>query len=85
MQCNEVRECLLSFTADSLIFKLLSKNIKIKIYRTVILPDVLYWYETWSLTRSEKHRQRVFEKRVLRKIRGPKDKVTRERRRLYKV
>jgi len=75
---------LLSFRADSLVFKLLSKNIKIKIYRTVIFPVVLYRCETWSPTVSEKHRLRVFEKRVLRKISGPKkDKVTREWRRLY--
>jgi len=51
---------------------LLSKNIKIKIYRTVIFPVVLYGCETWSLTLREEHRLRVFEKRVLRRIFGPK-------------
>jgi hypothetical protein len=45
---------------------------KIKIYKTVILPVVLYGYETWSLTLGEEHRLRVFEKRVLRRIFGPK-------------
>jgi hypothetical protein len=56
---------------------LLLKNIKIKIYISVIFPGVLYRCETWSLTMSEKHRLRAFEKRVLRKISGPKkDKVT---------
>jgi len=34
---------------------LLSKNLKIKIYRTIILPVVLYGYETWSITLREKH------------------------------
>ena len=54
-----------------------SKNIKIKIYRTIILPVVLYGCETWSLTLREKRRLRVFENRVLRKVFGPKrDEVT---------
>jgi hypothetical protein len=57
---------------------LLSKNTKIKIYRTIILL-VLYGCETWSLTLREEHRMRVFEKRVLRRIFGPKrDEVTGE-------
>jgi hypothetical protein len=56
---------------------------KIRIYRTVILPVVLYGCETWALTLKEKHRLKVFENRVLRRIFGPKrDKVTGERRRL---
>jgi hypothetical protein len=58
-------------------FHLLSKNIKIRIYRTIILPVVLYGYKTWSLTLREEHRLRVFENRVLRRIFGPKrDEVT---------
>jgi hypothetical protein len=52
--------------------RLISKNLKIKIYKTVILPVVLYGCETWSLTLGEEHRLRVFEKRVLRRIFGPK-------------
>jgi hypothetical protein len=52
--------------------RLISKDIKIKIYKTVILPVVLYGCETWSLTLGEEHRLRVFESRVLRKIFGPK-------------
>jgi hypothetical protein len=44
----------------------------IKIYKTVILPVVLYGCETWSLTLREQHRLRVFENRVLRRIFGPK-------------
>jgi hypothetical protein len=48
------------------------KNLKFKIYKTVILPVVLYGCETWSLTLREEHRLRVFENRVLRRIFGPK-------------
>jgi hypothetical protein len=44
----------------------------IKIYKTLILPVVLYGYETWSLTLEEEQRLRVFENRMLRKISGPK-------------
>jgi hypothetical protein len=51
--------------------RITSKNLKIKIYRTVILPVVLYGCETWSISLREEHRLRVFEKRVL-KIFGPK-------------
>ena len=57
---------------------LLSKNLKIKIYRTIILPVVLYGCETWSLTLREEHRLRVFENI------GPKrDEVTGEWRKLH--
>jgi hypothetical protein len=63
---------------------LLTKNTKIKIYRTIILPVVLYGCETWSVTLREKHRLRMFENRVLRRIFGPKrDGVTGEWRRLH--
>jgi hypothetical protein len=51
--------------------RLISKNLKIKIYKTVILSVVLYGCETWSLTLGEEHRLRVFENSVLRKF-GPK-------------
>jgi len=58
---------------------LLSKNLKIKIYRTIILPVVLFGCETWSLTLREARRLRVFENRALRRVFGPKrDEVTRE-------
>ena len=64
--------------------RLLSKNLEIKIYRTIILPVVLYGCETWSLTMREKRRLRVFENRVLRRIFGPrKEEVTGEWRRLH--
>jgi hypothetical protein len=45
---------------------LISKNLKIKMYKTIILPVVLYGCETWSLSLREKHILRVFENRVLR-------------------
>jgi hypothetical protein len=55
---------------------LLSKNLKIKIYRTVILP-VLYGCKTWSLSLRQEFRLRVFANRVLRRVFGPKrDEVT---------
>jgi hypothetical protein len=63
---------------------LLSKNIKIKIYKTIILPVVLYGCETWSFTLREEHRLRVFENSLLRRISGPKsDEVTRGWRKLH--
>jgi hypothetical protein len=63
---------------------LLYKNIKINIYRTIILPVVLYGCESWSLTLREECKLRVFENRVLRRIFGPKrDEVTGEWRRLH--
>jgi hypothetical protein len=62
----------------------LSGNVKIKMYRTIILPAVLYGCETWSLTLSGEHRLRVFENRVLRGIFGPKwEEVTGEWRKLH--
>jgi hypothetical protein len=61
----------------------LSRNLKLKIYRTIILPVVLYACETWSLTLREEHRLRVFENRVLRRIFGPtRDEVTGDWRKL---
>jgi len=58
---------------------LLSKNLKIKIYRNIILPVVLYGCETWSLTLREERRLRVFENWVLRRIFGLiRDEVTAE-------
>jgi hypothetical protein len=50
--------------------RLISKNLKIKIYETVILLVVLYGYEIWSLTLRKEHRLRVSENRVLRRIFG---------------
>jgi hypothetical protein len=63
---------------------LLSKNLKIGIYKTIILPLVLYGCETWFLTLREGHRLGVFENRVLGKIFGPKrDEVIGEWRKLH--
>jgi hypothetical protein len=51
---------------------LLSRNLKVKICKMIVLPVVLYGCETWSLTLREEHRLRVFENMVLRRIFGPK-------------
>jgi len=62
---------------DLLSSTFLSKNLKIKICRTIILPVVVYGCGTWPLTLREERRLRVFENRVLRRIFGPKrDEVT---------
>jgi hypothetical protein len=59
-------------------------HLKIKIYRTIILPVVLYGCETWSLTLREECRLRVFENRVLRRVFVPKrDEVTGEWKKLH--
>jgi hypothetical protein len=59
-------------------------DIKIRIYKIIILPVVLYGCETWSLTLREEHRLRVFENRVLKKIFGPKrDEVTGDWKKLH--
>jgi hypothetical protein len=64
--------------------RLLSRNVKVKIYKTIILQVILYGCETWSLTLREEHRLRVFENRVLGRIFGPKrEDVTGEWRKLH--
>ena len=61
-----------------------SKNLKIKIYRTITVPVVLYGCETWLLALREECRLRVLENRVLRGIFGPmRDQETREWRKLH--
>ena len=61
------------YSVQNLLFSsLLSKTLNIKIYRTIILPVVLYGCETWSLTLRDERRLRVFESRVLRRVFGPK-------------
>jgi hypothetical protein len=68
---------LLSFCAESFVFQFTIENIEVKLYRTIILPFVLYGCESWSLTLREECRLRVFKNRVLRRIFGPKrDEVT---------
>ena len=63
--------------------RLLSKNTKIKIYRTIVLPLVVYGCETWLLTLREERRLRVFEDRVLRIFEPKRDEVTGEWRKLH--
>jgi hypothetical protein len=64
--------------------RLLSRNVKVKIYKTIILPVVLYGCGNWTLTLREEHALRVFENSVLRRIFEPKtDEVTGERRKLH--
>jgi len=63
---------------------LLSKNLNIKIYSSIILPVILYGCVTWSLTMREELRLRVFENNVLRRIFRPKrDEVRGEWRKLH--
>jgi hypothetical protein len=57
---KEVRECLLSFSAESFVLQLAIQNIKNKIYRTIILPVVLYGCETWSHKLRKECRLRCF-------------------------
>ena len=79
----EVKECLLLYGAELLPWNLLSKDITIKVYRTVILPVVLYVCKTWFLTLREEYRLREFENVVQRRLFGPKrDEVTGEWRRI---
>jgi hypothetical protein len=59
-------------TENPLSSRLLSKNVTVRIYKTIILPVVLYGCETWSLTLGEEPKLRVIEKSVLRRIFGPK-------------
>jgi len=75
--CDHSVQNLLSSTS-------LSKNLKIKIYRTIILPVVMYGCATWSLTLREERGLRVFENRVLRRVFGLKrDEVTGEWRKFH--
>jgi hypothetical protein len=64
--------------------RLLSRNVKVKIYKTIMLPVVLYGCDTWSLMLREEHRLRVFENSFLRNIFGRKrDEVTGNWRKLH--
>jgi len=80
----EVREWCYHSVQNLLSSSLLSKNIKVKIHRTIILAVVSYGCETWSLTLREERRPSVFANRVRRRIFGPKrDEVTGEWRKLH--
>jgi len=75
---------LLSFGAESFDSQFAIKKLNIKIYRTIILPVVLYGCETWSLTLRKECRLRALENRMLRRIFGPKrEEVTGEWRKLH--
>jgi hypothetical protein len=76
---------LLPFSPEPSVFSsAVKKTLKIRTYKTIILPVVLYWCETWSLTLREEDRLRVFANRVLRKIFGPKrNEVTGKWRKLH--
>jgi hypothetical protein len=75
---------MLPFGPEPFVLSPAVKNVKVGIYKTIILPLVLYEYETWSLTVREEHKLRMFENRVLRRIFGPKrDGVTGGLRKLY--
>jgi hypothetical protein len=75
---------LLPFGPESSVFSSAVENLKIRIYKTIILPMALYGCETWSPTLREEHRLRVFENRVLRRIFGSKrNEVTGEWRKLH--
>jgi hypothetical protein len=68
---------LLPFGPEPFVFRLLYKNVKIRIYKIITLPVVLYGLETWSLTLKKEYRLRMFENRVRRRIFEPKrDEVT---------
>ena len=80
----EVSECLLSSVHNLLSSSLLSKNVKVKIYRTIILSVVWYGCETLSLSVREERSLRVSENMLLRRIFGSKrDEVTGEWRKLH--
>jgi hypothetical protein len=75
---------LLPFGSEPFVFPPASRNIKVKIYKTITLPVGLYWCETWSLTLRKEHRLRVLGNRVLWTKFGPKqDEVTGEWRKLH--
>jgi hypothetical protein len=74
---------MLLFSPNTLSSQILSKKLKIKIYKTIILTVVLYGCEVWSLTLKEKRKLRVFENRILRQIFGPKRDENGEWRRLH--
>ena len=78
--CVYIYACYIYHSVQNLLSsRLLSKDLKIKIYRTIILPVVLYGCETWSLTLREERKLRVSENMFLRRIFGPRrDEVTGE-------
>jgi hypothetical protein len=75
---------LLSFGAESVVFQVAIQKLKIKLYRIINLPVVLYGCKSWSLKLREEHRLGVFENKVLKRVFGPKwDEVTGEWRKVH--
>ena len=75
---------MLSFGAESFVFQFAIKNLKVKVYRTLILAVVLYGCETWSLTLMKESSLRISENSVLRRILGPRrEEVIEESRKLH--
>jgi hypothetical protein len=74
---------MLLFSPDTFVSRLFSKNLKIKICKTIILPVVLYGCEAWSLTLREERRLRVFENRIMRRVFEPKRDVNETWKRLH--
>jgi hypothetical protein len=84
LSADQIRGMLATIRSSHLSSRLLSRNIKVKIYKTIILPVVFYGRETRSLTLREHNRVRVSENKILRRIFGPKrDEVTGEWRKLH--
>jgi hypothetical protein len=63
---------LLPFSPEPSVFSFAVENVKIRIYKTIILPVDLYECKTWSLTLREDYKLRVSGNRVLRRIFGPR-------------
>jgi hypothetical protein len=76
---------LLSFGAEFFVFHCVIQNLKIRVYRNIILPVVLCGCETWSLILREERRLRVSENGVLRVVGPKRDEVTGEWRKLHEV
>jgi hypothetical protein len=77
LRAHQVYVMLASFSPETLSFRLLYKNVKVRIQKALILPTALCGCETWSLTLREEHRLGVFENRVLRRIlRAKRDEMT---------
>jgi hypothetical protein len=75
---------LLPFGPEPSVFSSAEENVKIRIYKTIILPVVPYGCETWSLTLREEHRLGMFDNRVLSKIFGPRrDEVMEDWRKVH--
>jgi hypothetical protein len=84
LRAGQIQGMLATIQFSLLSSHLLFRNLKVKIYKIIILPVVFYGCEAWSLTLREDHRLRVFENRVLRRLFGPKrDKVKGEWRKLH--